>query len=118
MTPTDGPGEGDPPAIDPRIRQRRVAIRRSEGRRRLTWVVAVAVVGVVAVAGWGLLHTGWFSAQVVTVDGAHPHTSSAAIVAAARLDGHGFLAKPYEPNTLLKLVRACLDGGPESILLG
>jgi cell division protein FtsQ len=76
------------PAIDPRIRQRRAAIRRSEGRRRLTLLVAVAAVVVVVVIGWALLHTRWFSAQVVSIDGIHPHTSVAAIEAAAGLVGH------------------------------
>ena len=88
MTPAKGSSGSDKPAIDPRIRQRRLAIRRSEGRRRLLWVVAVAVVAVVAVGGWALLHTRWFSAQVVTVEGVHPHTTADAIVAAAGLNGH------------------------------
>jgi cell division protein FtsQ len=72
-------------SIDPRIRQRRVAIQRSRGRRRLLWIVAV-VAAVSLVAGIvGLLHTPLFSARVVTVTGAHPHTSAASIVAAAGL---------------------------------
>ncbi len=41
-----------------------------------------------SVAGWGLLHTGLFSARVVTVSGSHPDTPTSAIVAAAGLDGH------------------------------
>ncbi len=88
MTSPNGSSVGDKPAIDPRIRQRRVAIRRSEGRRRLVWVVGTAAVAVIAAGGWALLHAGWFSAQVVTVEGVHPHTSDAAIAAAAGLTGH------------------------------
>jgi cell division protein FtsQ len=76
------------PSIDPRIRQRRVQIRRDEGRRRLRRViVAVAVVVLVGLA-YVLLHTPLFSARVVTVSGLHPHTSDAAIEAAAGLGGH------------------------------
>jgi cell division protein FtsQ len=89
-TPTGTPTrvtEDDRPVLDPRIRQRRVAIRRREGRRRLTWVVAVVVVVAVVAAGWGLLHTGWFSADAVTVEGPHPQTSTAAILGAAHLEG-------------------------------
>lgn len=76
----------DRPAIDPRIRQRRAAVRRGEGRRRLR--VLVAVVATLAVLGGGaaLLHTSFFAARVITVTGAHPHTSTATIVAAAGLE--------------------------------
>ena len=86
MTPSTPPAVGERSPIDPRIRQRRLAIRRSQGRQRLRWVIAV-IVALALVAGVAaLLHTPIFSAQVVTVTGAHPHTSSAAIVAAAGLD--------------------------------
>jgi len=50
-------------------------------------VGTVAVAGLVA-GGVAFLHTPWFSAQVVSVSGAHPHTSTGAIVAAAGLEGH------------------------------
>ncbi len=83
--PADGTGR---PAIDPRIRQRRVAIRRSQGRRRLRWIGGVAAVVVLVIAALGLAHTPWFGAQAVSVTGTHPRTPSAAIVAAAGLEGH------------------------------
>jgi len=73
------------PAIDPRIRQRRVAVRRGMGRRRLRWLLAAVVVVVVVVGGYLLLHTAPFTSKVVVVTGPHPHTSTAAIVAAAGL---------------------------------
>jgi cell division protein FtsQ len=74
--------------IDPRIRERRIDVARSRGRRRLAWLCAG--VGLVAAAGIILatLHTAWMSAQVVTVTGQHPNTSTAAIEAASGLDGH------------------------------
>jgi cell division protein FtsQ len=78
----------EPAAIDPRIRARRVAIRRMQGRRRLRWIVGLAGTVVVLVVGWGLLHTGLFSARVVTVAGDHPNTPTSAIVSAAGLDDH------------------------------
>jgi cell division protein FtsQ len=88
MTPSTRSTVDDLAAIDPRIRQRRVAIQRSQGRRRLRWIIGVAVALSLVAAVVGLLHTPWFSARVVTVTGAHPHTSAAAIVAAAGLDHH------------------------------
>lgn len=74
--------------MDPRIRQRRVDIRRDQGRRRLRWLLAAAVVVAVVVLGLFLLHTPLFSARVVRVTGAHPHTSTAAIVRASGLESH------------------------------
>ena len=76
------------PAIDPRIRQRRVDIQRSRGRRRLHWILWALVAGAVVVGAVFVLHTPWFSARVVTVAGVHPHTTDAAIMAAAGLGGH------------------------------
>jgi cell division protein FtsQ len=75
-------------SIDPRIRQRLVAIQRSRGLRRLRWVIGLVGALALVVAIVGLLHTPLFSAQVVTVTGAHPNTSAAAIVTAAGLDHH------------------------------
>lgn len=81
-----GGGSGD--RIDPRIRQRRLAVARRQGRRRLRVLVAAAIVVVLVAGGFGLLHTGFFSAKKVEVSGAHPHVSSATILAAAGLTGH------------------------------
>jgi cell division protein FtsQ len=90
-------------SIDPRIRQRRMAIQRSQGRRRLRWVVGV-VVALALVAGVvGLLHTSMFSARVVTVTGAHPHTPVAVIVAAAGLEHHPPLIST-DPGTTARRV--------------
>jgi len=74
-------------SIDPRIRERRAGVLRSEARRRLRR--ALAVVGVVAlVAGsWALLHSGLFSARVITVVGS-AHTPQAQVTAAAGLARH------------------------------
>jgi cell division protein FtsQ len=73
------------PSIDPRIRQRRQAVRRRVGRRRLRVVIAVVVAAVIVGGGLALLHTSWFSARVVTVTGPHAHTTTADIVNAAGL---------------------------------
>lgn len=55
------------------------------GRRRLRVVIAIVVVVVIVGGGLALLHTSLFSARVVTVTGAHAHTSTAEIVNAAGL---------------------------------
>jgi cell division protein FtsQ len=74
--------------IDPRIRQRRVAVLRSRGRRRLRRVLTVLGAAALAVAIVAVLHTPLFSARAVTVTGVHPETGTAAIVAAAGLERH------------------------------
>ncbi len=92
-------------SIDPRIRQRRVAIQRGQLLRRLRWVIAAAGALLLVAAVVGLLHTPLFSAQVVTVTGAHPHTSTATIVAAAGLDHHPPLIST-DPGATAKRVEA------------
>jgi cell division protein FtsQ len=90
------PEDGDPPLqdglerppIDPRIRQRRVAVLRSRGRRRLRVLIGALGVVVLVVAMLAVLHTPLFAARAVTVSGSHPATGTAAIVAAAGLKGH------------------------------
>jgi cell division protein FtsQ len=54
----------------------------------LRWFVGVALAVVLVAAGVAVLHTPWFSVRVVAVSGAHPHTSQAAIVAAAGVGQH------------------------------
>jgi cell division protein FtsQ len=92
-------------AIDPRIRQRRVSVRRSQGRRRLRWVIAGVVAAAVVVGGLALLHTPLFAARVVTVTGTHPHTSDAAILAAAGLSGHPALISVSPGATAARVER-------------
>jgi cell division protein FtsQ len=87
----DPPDALDPsgrPPIDPRIRQRRVAIKRSQGRKRLLWLGGATGILVVVVLAFGLAHTPWFGAQAITVTGTHPRTTDAAIVNAAGLQNH------------------------------
>ena len=63
------PSEASTRGIEPRIRQRRIGVKRSENRRRLWWlalagIVIVAVIGVLAVLGSSL-----FAVDEVTVTG-------------------------------------------------
>jgi cell division protein FtsQ len=109
VTPSGPNGSGDggkrQSGIDPRIRQRRVAIARRQGRRRLRIVVAVAIIVVVVAGGLGLLHTGWFSAKKVEVTGSHPHTPTATILSVAGLAGHPPLISVNSGAVAAKLER-------------
>jgi cell division septal protein FtsQ len=57
MTMLEAPPQVDPPAIDPRLRQRWVDARREEGRRRLRVLAALASVVLLAGAALGGLHS-------------------------------------------------------------
>jgi cell division protein FtsQ len=77
--------------MDPRIRQRRIAVRRDEGRRRLRlaiWATAIAVVGASA---WGATRSPLLNVDAVHVRGA-ARTSDADVIRAAGLDRHPPLA--------------------------
>ncbi|MDQ3570735.1 MAG: FtsQ-type POTRA domain-containing protein [Actinomycetota bacterium] len=74
-------------AIDPRIRQRRVAVQREEGRRRLCFVVLAAAVAIAVAAVVGATQSPLLDVDRVEVRGASrtPHPD---LVAASGLDGH------------------------------
>jgi cell division protein FtsQ len=77
--------------MDPRIRERRVAVRRDEGRRRLRIVLAAtAVAGVVAIA-FGVTRSPLLDVDEVRVVGA-VHTSHDDILRAGGLAGQPQLA--------------------------
>jgi cell division protein FtsQ len=71
-------------AIDPRIAQRRAAVRRGESRRRFLPLLAVALAAALAVDAWMVLHSRLFAARHVVVVGA-VHSGSGAVVSAADL---------------------------------
>ena len=73
--------------MDPRIRARRTAVMKEQGRRRL--IIAAGALGVVAlvVGGWFLVHTPLFSARSVTVTG-NVHETAAQVVTQAGLASH------------------------------
>lgn len=56
-------------SMDPRLRARRVEVLRVRGRRRLRGLLVLAVLGVLAVAGWWLAHSPLFDVDEVAVTG-------------------------------------------------
>jgi len=56
--------------IEPRLRERRIAVKRAVGRKRLRWVVVVAAVLAVVVAVLAMLGSSLFAIDEVRVDGA------------------------------------------------
>ena len=70
---TAGAGRADATSatkIEPRFRQRRIAVRRARGRRRLRWIIAATVVVLLVVGGLAVLGSSWFAIADVEVDGA------------------------------------------------
>jgi cell division protein FtsQ len=66
--------------IEPRLRERRIAVKRAAGRKRLRWVLVVVGVLVVIVAALAVLGSSLFAIDHVRVDGA-VYTDEAALQA-------------------------------------
>ncbi len=75
---------GAEPVMHPRVWQRRVAVLREQGHRRLRWVVGGVVVLVALCIALLALHTPLLALRHVTVRGAQ-HTGSHAVLGAAGL---------------------------------
>jgi cell division protein FtsQ len=63
--------------VDPRIRERRVAIVRAQGRRRLRWLIAIVALGILTTAGWLLTHSTLLDVDRVRVTGTQRVTADA-----------------------------------------
>ena len=61
----DATGRG----IEPRLRQRRIGVRRAEGRRRLKWAAIVAAIVVVVIGFLAMLGSSLFSVTEIDVTG-------------------------------------------------
>ncbi len=69
------------PPIDPRIRQRRIAVRREEGRRRLRLLIGIASVTGLLVGGWGATRSPLLDVDGFDVTGASRTTREELIAA-------------------------------------
>jgi len=63
------PRDNSTRGIEPRIRQRRIGVKRSENRRRLWWLALGGIVVVIAIAVLALLGSSLFAVDQVTVTG-------------------------------------------------
>ncbi|HEX7277554.1 MAG TPA: FtsQ-type POTRA domain-containing protein [Acidimicrobiales bacterium] len=70
------------PPIDPRIRKRRIAVRREEGRRRLRLLIGIASVTGVLIGGWGATRSPLLDVDGFDVTGAS-QTSRDELIAAS-----------------------------------
>jgi len=72
------PRDNSTRGIEPRIRQRRIGVKRSENRRRLWWLALGGVVLVIVIAALALLGSSLFAVDQVTVTG-NVYTDQAAL---------------------------------------
>jgi len=86
------------PPIDPRLRARRIAVRREEGRRRLRRLGIVATIAAVVLAAGALSQSRLLDVDRISVDGA-AHTPPEEVRAATGIDIH-------EPMVRVDLGRA------------
>jgi len=78
------PPTAPPRAIDPRIRQRRIEVRRREGRRRLYLLLAMVGAVVLFLAGWGATRSPLLDVDHVRITGAR-RTTTGQILAVSRV---------------------------------
>ena len=72
-----------PGPIDPRLRQRRIAVRRAEGRRRLHVLIGIGLVIALTVGGYGLSQSTLLDLDAVNVKGAFASEADEVRTAAA-----------------------------------
>lgn len=63
------PKDATTPGIEPRLRQRRIGVRRAASRKRLWWLLGIAAVLIVAVATLAVLGSSLFAVDEVRVTG-------------------------------------------------
>jgi cell division protein FtsQ len=78
-------------AIDPRIRERRVAVVRARGRRRLRWIIGVVVLAALASAAWAVTHSSLLDVERVRVTGTQQATPAQVRFAAGVKPGAAIL---------------------------
>jgi cell division septal protein FtsQ len=95
-----GPGTGEIVTVDvatsaarmePRMRERRIAVKRAVGRKRLKWVAVGCVVAGVVAGGLAVLGSGLFAISTVEVEGAVYSSGDALEAVVADLEGANVL---------------------------
>jgi cell division protein FtsQ len=74
--PQTAPASRSEKAIDPRIRERRVAVVRARGRRRLRWMIGLLVLAALAAAAWAVTHSPLLDVKRVRVTGTQQATAA------------------------------------------
>ena len=80
-----------PTSMDPRLRARRIAVRRAVGRRRLKWFVIGGVAVLLVTAVLAVLGSSLFEVKQVSPSGVSPRTAASYDAAVARIEGHPVL---------------------------
>jgi cell division protein FtsQ len=69
QSPARKPAQRPRAPVDPRIRERRVAVVRAQGRRRLRWLIAIAVFAILVAVGWLVIQSPLLDVDRVRVAG-------------------------------------------------
>ena len=106
MSTTDATGPSGPVRvpIDPRIRERRIAVRRDEGRRRLRLLVIGGSVVAVGLLGWLATRSPLLDVDTIRVVGAR-HTTATAVTRATGVR-HGDAMLDIDDGSVAARVRA------------
>jgi cell division protein FtsQ len=106
VTTTDATGPSGPVRvpIDPRIRERRIAVRRNEGRRRLRLLVIGGSVVAIGLLGWLATRSPLLDVDTIRVVGSR-HTTAAAVTRATGVH-HGDAMLDIDDGAVAARVRA------------
>ena len=69
QSPARKPAQRPRAPVDPRIRERRVAVVRARGRRRLRWLIAISVFAILVAVGWLVIQSPLLDVDRVRVTG-------------------------------------------------
>ncbi|MEO6124636.1 MAG: FtsQ-type POTRA domain-containing protein [Ilumatobacteraceae bacterium] len=80
-----------PNSMDPRLRARRIAVKRAVGRRRLKWFVIGGVAVIVITAVLAVLGSSLFEVTTIHPSGVSANTKASYDAAVAQIEGHPIL---------------------------
>lgn len=82
--------------IEPRMRERRMAVKKAQGRKRLKWALVAVVVVALVVGALAVLGSGLFAIDEVQVEGAEQTTEAELAPLVAELEGKPVLTVDTE----------------------